>query len=37
LQNALGVDLQLKEIVSSAKDSNGKNRCEFLFEILKPN
>ena len=33
LQNALGVNLRLKEIVSSAKDSNGKNRCEFLFEI----
>jgi hypothetical protein len=37
LQNALGVGLQLKEIVSSPNSSNGKKRCEFLFKIIEPN
>ena len=35
LQNALGVKLRLKKIVSSAIGSNGKKGCEFLFEIIK--
>jgi hypothetical protein len=34
LQNALGVGLRLKEIVSSPNSSNGQKRCEFLFEII---
>jgi len=33
-QNALGVKLRLKEIVSSAASSGGEERCEFLFEIV---
>jgi len=33
-QLALGVELRLKEIVSSPLDSGGKNHCEFLFEIV---
>ena len=37
LQNALGVGIRLKEIISSPNSSNGKKRCEFLFEIMKPN
>jgi hypothetical protein len=37
LQNALGIGLRLKNIVSSPNSSNGKKRCEFLFEIIKPN
>jgi len=32
-QHALGVNLKLKEIVSTPINSNGKDRCEFLFEI----
>ena len=32
-QYALGVKLRLKEIVSSPISSDGKKRCEFLFEI----
>lgn len=32
-QNILGVKLRLKEVVSSSINSNGKKRCEFLFEI----
>jgi len=35
LQNALNVGLRLKEVVSSPISSDGKERCEFLFEILK--
>ena len=31
--NVLGVKLKLKEIVSSPLSSNGKNHCEFLFDI----
>jgi len=34
LQKSLGVKLRLKEIVSSPVSSNGKKRCEFLFEII---
>jgi hypothetical protein len=34
LQNGLGVKLKLKEVVSSTASSDGKERCEFLFEIL---
>jgi len=34
-QNALGVKLWLKAIVSSSLSSNGENPCEFLFEIVK--
>jgi len=33
-QCALGVDLRLKDIVSSPINSNGKDRCEFLFEVI---
>ncbi|MCL2489052.1 MAG: hypothetical protein FWE80_10250 [Oscillospiraceae bacterium] len=33
-QYALGVRLRLKEIVSSPVSSNGKERCEFNFEII---
>lgn len=33
-QNILGVKLKLKEIVSSPISSDGKKRCEFLFDIL---
>ena len=32
-QKSLGVRLRLKEIVSSSSSSNGKNRCEFLYEV----
>ena len=33
-QKSLGVKLRLKEIVSSSSSSNGRNRCEFLYEIV---
>ena len=33
-QKSLGVKLRLKEIVSSSSSSNGKKRCEFLYEIV---
>jgi len=33
-QNALGVTLRLREVVSSAANSGGAERCEFLFEVL---
>ena len=32
-QKSLGVKLRLKEIVSSSSSSNGKKRCEFLYEV----
>jgi hypothetical protein len=32
-QHALGVNLRLKEIVSSPISSDGKKQCEFLFEV----
>jgi hypothetical protein len=32
-QRSLGVKLRLKEIVSSSSSSNGRKRCEFLFEV----
>ena len=35
LQNALAVKLQLKEVVSSPISSGGRERCEFIFDILK--
>jgi hypothetical protein len=35
LQNGLGVDLKLREVVSSSANSDGKERCEFLFEIVE--
>jgi hypothetical protein len=35
LQCALGVELKLMKIVSSAASSGGGQRCEFLFEIVK--
>ena len=35
LQNAFGVGLRLKEVVSSPISSDGEKRCEFLFEVLK--
>lgn len=34
-QKSLGLKLRLKEIVSSSSSSNGKKRCEFLYEILE--
>ena len=34
LQKALGTKLKLKEIVSSPISSQGRNRCEFLYEII---
>jgi len=34
-QKSLGVKLRLKEIVSSSSSSNGKKRCEFLYEVLE--
>ena len=34
-QYALGVKLQLKEIVSSPISTSGKKRCEFLFNIIE--
>ncbi len=33
-QNALGVKLKLKEIVSSPLDSDGENPCSFTFEVI---
>ena len=33
-QKSLGVKLRLKEVVSSSSNSNGKKRCEFLFDIM---
>jgi hypothetical protein len=33
-QNALGVKLRLKEIVSSPLSTNGEKHCEFKFEII---
>ncbi len=33
-QKSLGLKLRLKEIVSSSSNSNGKKRCEFLYEIV---
>lgn len=33
-QYALGIKLRLKKIVSSPINSKGKNRCEFLFEVV---
>ena len=33
LQRSLGVNLRLKEIVSSAISTQGEKRCEFLYEI----
>jgi len=35
LQNALNVGLRLKEVESSTISSDGKERCEFLFEVVK--
>jgi len=32
-QNILGIKLKLIDVVSSPINSNGKSRCEFLFEI----
>ena len=32
-QNALGVSLRLREVVSSAATSGGEKHCEFLFEV----
>jgi hypothetical protein len=37
LQKSLGVKLNLKKIVSSAINSKGKKRCEFLFKIEHKN
>ena len=34
LQKSLGVQLKLKEIMSSPLFSNGEKQCEFLFEIV---
>lgn len=34
LQNAFGVKLRLKEVVSSRISSDGNKRCEMLFEIV---
>lgn len=34
-QTALGVNLQLKKVVSSALISGGKKRCEFLFDVTE--
>ncbi|MCL2507884.1 MAG: hypothetical protein FWF05_01770 [Oscillospiraceae bacterium] len=34
LQHALGVKLRLKDIVSTAISSHGKNHCEFVFEVI---
>jgi hypothetical protein len=33
-QNALGVNLRIKEINSSPLDSNGENPCSFTFEVV---
>ena len=33
-QNALGIKLKLKEIVSSPLNTNGEKPCEFSFEII---
>jgi hypothetical protein len=35
-ENALGVKLRLKEIVSSPLITGGEKRCEFTFEIIYP-
>ncbi|MDR1539885.1 MAG: hypothetical protein LBU32_18180 [Clostridiales bacterium] len=35
LQNGLGVKLKLQNVVSSSASSDGKERCEFLFEIVE--
>ena len=35
-QNALGVKLRLKEIVSSPLNTNGNKPCSFTYEIVKP-
>lgn len=35
LQTALGVNLRLKEVISSALNSNGKKGCEFLFDVIE--
>jgi hypothetical protein len=35
-ENALGVKLKLKEIVSSPLNTNGEKHCEFKFEIINP-
>ncbi|HBL85415.1 MAG: hypothetical protein A2Y17_11950 [Clostridiales bacterium GWF2_38_85] len=34
-QNALGVKLKIKEIVSSALNSVGEKPCEFIYEIIE--
>jgi hypothetical protein len=34
-QNALGIKLRLKDIVSSPLNSNGEKPCSFIFEIIK--
>jgi hypothetical protein len=34
-KKALGIDVNLKEIVSSPLNSNGEKRCEFLFNVIK--
>ena len=34
-QNALGVKLRLKDIVSSPLNTNGEKPCSFIFEIIK--
>lgn len=34
-QAALGVKLKLKKVVSSAISTDGKKRCEFLFDIIE--
>lgn len=37
LQKSLGVKLRLSKIVSSAINSKGKKRCEFLYKIVNNN
>ena len=34
-QNALGMKLKVREIVSSPLNSGGKKRCEFVFDIVE--
>jgi len=34
-QNILGVKLKLKQVVSTPISSGGKDRCEFLFDIVE--
>lgn len=34
-QKSLGVKLRLKEVVSSSSSSNGKKRCEFLYDVIE--